>query len=113
VAKGSVRVKVGDVVKAGTPIARVGLSGQTEFPHLHLTVRHAGQMVDPFAPGPVAPGACAPQASMWTPAAARALAYKAGVILNGGFAGAPVSNETIEAGGIASPTSAWSAASAR
>jgi len=105
-AKGSVQVKIGDAVEAGTPIARVGLSGQTEFPHLHLTVRHAGQIVDPFAPGPLTPGACAPQASMWTPQAARALAYKAGVILNAGFAPGPVTNETIEAGGIAAPTAA-------
>ncbi|CAN7168135.1 M23 family metallopeptidase [Phenylobacterium sp. LjRoot225] len=105
-AKGSVRVKVGDVVKAGTPIARVGLSGQTEFPHLHLTLRHASQIVDPFAPVAQGRAACAAQASMWTPEAARALTYKAGVILNSGFAAGPVTNETIEAGGIAALTSA-------
>lgn len=104
-AKGSVRVKPGDVVKAGTPVGKVGLSGQTEFPHLHMTVRRAGQVVDPFAPGPVAPGVCAAKGSMWTPQAAKALAYKEGVILNAGFAGvAEVSNETIEAGGIAPPS---------
>jgi murein DD-endopeptidase MepM/ murein hydrolase activator NlpD len=69
-AQGSVKVKVGDTVKAGTPIGRVGLSGQTEFPHLHITVRHNGQMVDPFAPN-VAMGTCAaPGHSMWTPPAA-------------------------------------------
>jgi hypothetical protein len=108
-AKGSVRVKPGDVVKAGTPIGRVGLSGQTEFPHLHLSVRHAGQMVDPFAPGPDTPGVCGSKVSMWTPQAAQALAYKAGVILNSGFAAAPVSNDAIEAGGIAPPTAASAA----
>lgn len=109
VAKGSVRVKVGAVVKPGTPIARVGLSGQTEFPHLHLTVRHAGQVVDPFAPQAQAQKSCTSQASMWTPQAMSALAYKAGVILNAGFAAAPVTNETIEAGGIAPPTAAAAA----
>lgn len=103
-AEGSLKVKVGDVVKAGTPIARVGLSGQTEFPHLHLSVRHDGQMVDPFAPH-TPMGACgARDASMWTPQAAKALAYKAGVIFNSGFAGGVVSNESVEAGGIAPPT---------
>ena len=102
-AKGSVRVKPGDVVQAGTPMGKVGLSGDTEFPHLHMTVRHAGKVVDPFAPAAPA-GACAAQAPMWTPAAARALYYKAGVILNSGFAGAPVSDEAIEAGAIALPT---------
>jgi hypothetical protein len=109
-ARGSVRVKVGETVKAGTPLGLVGLSGDTEFPHLHLTVRHAGQVVDPFAPQPAAPAACNAQASlqtsMWTPEAARALAYKPGVILNAGFAAAPVTNEAIEAGGVAPPDAA-------
>lgn len=102
-AQGSIRVKVGDMVKAGTPIGRVGLSGDTEFPHLHMTVRHSGQIVDPFEPDPAAK-ACTAQGSMWTPQAQRVLGYKAGVILNSGFAGAPISAEAIEAGGIAPPT---------
>jgi hypothetical protein len=105
-AQGSLKVKVGDAVKAGTPLGRVGLSGQTEFPHLHISVRHDGQMVDPFAPA-LAMGTCgAPAASMWTPQAAKALAYKAGVIFNSGFAGQPITNDDVEAGGIAPPTSA-------
>ncbi len=108
-AQASLSVKVGDTVQAGTALGRVGLSGDTEFPHLHLTVRHAGEVVDPFAPQ-AAPGSgsCSPQASlqasMWTPEAARSLAYKTGAILNAGVAGEPVSNEVIEAGGAAAPT---------
>lgn len=98
-AQGSVRVKPGDEVKAGTPIGRVGLSGDTEYPHVHMTVRHAGQVVDPFSPaGPA--DACAATASMWTPQAAKALAYKPGVIFNAGFAGAPVSYLEVEDGRI-------------
>jgi hypothetical protein len=105
-ARGSVRVKPGDVVKAGDPIGRVGLSGQTEFPHLHFTVRNGSAIIDPFAPQGSASGTCAPQggASLWTPAAQRALAYKAGAILNAGFAGVPLTMDAIEAGGIAAPT---------
>jgi hypothetical protein len=109
-AQGSIRVKVGDQVQAGTPLGRVGLSGDTEFPHLHVTVRHAGQVVDPFAPQPASGARCSAAASLaaslWTPAAARALAYKAGVILNAGFAGDRVTNEAVEAGGVAPPTAA-------
>jgi len=105
-ARGSIRVKVGDAVTAGQPIARVGLSGDTEFPHLHLTVRHAGQVVDPFAPDMSRPAACAAQASLWTAAAQRQMSYKAGAVLNAGFAGAPVTMERLEAGGIAGPTPA-------
>jgi hypothetical protein len=53
-ARGSVTVKPGDRVAGGQSIARVGLSGRTQFPHLHLTVRHRGRVIDPFAFG--APG---------------------------------------------------------
>jgi hypothetical protein len=105
-AKGSVRVKSGDVVAAGQPIGRVGLSGLTEFPHLHFLVRHGDAVVDPFAPDPVAPGACAPQQGLWRPEAARAMAYKAGVILNVGVAGSVVDGPALMAGGIAAPTQA-------
>jgi hypothetical protein len=103
VARGSLAVKVGDTVKAGQPLARVGLSGATEFPHLHFTVRHAGQIVDPFAPDMNNSKACTAQAPLWSPAAAQQMRYKAGVILNVGFAGGPVSMEAVEAGGVAAP----------
>lgn len=86
-AKGSVQVKSGDTVAAGQPIGRIGLSGLTEFPHLHFSVRRGGAVVDPMAPGPVARGSCPTQASLWTPEAARQFAYKDAVILNAGFAG--------------------------
>lgn len=107
-AKGSIGVKVGDQVAAGQSIARVGLSGNTEYPHLHVTVRKDGAMVDPGAPSAAADACDASGAGpgLWAPAAAAALAYKDGAVLNVGFAGAPVSMEGIEAGGIAAPTSA-------
>ena len=104
-ARGSLKVKVGDQVAAGTPIARIGLSGNTEYPHLHLTVRKDGTMVDPSAPE----GACDPASSgagLWSAPAAQAMAYKSGAVLNTGFAGAPVSMAAIEAGGLARPTAA-------
>lgn len=106
-AQGSVRVKVGEAVTAGQPIARVGLSGNTEYPHLHLTVRQAGTTIDPFAPtGPT--DACDPAAppasGLWDAAAASALAYRRGVVLNAGFSATPVSREAAEAGGVQPPT---------
>jgi hypothetical protein len=48
--RGSVRVRMGQSVAAGDELGLVGLSGNTEFPHLDLTVRHNGQVVDPFTP---------------------------------------------------------------
>lgn len=49
-ARGSVAVAPGDSVDTGTPLGRIGLSGQTEFPHLHLAVRKDGAEIDPFDP---------------------------------------------------------------
>lgn len=105
-ARGGMKVKAGDTVAAGQPIARIGLSGMTEYPHLHITVRHGGQVIDPFAPG-LARGACDPQASsaggLWDAAAAKAMSYKPGAVLNAGFSGGPVSAEGLEAGGLPPP----------
>ncbi|MBE7217782.1 MAG: M23 family metallopeptidase [Caulobacteraceae bacterium] len=103
-ARGSVAVKPGEVVRAGQPIGRVGLSGETEFPHLHIGLSHAGAAVDPFAPGPggTPPGACGSGASLWrhTPP------YLTRVVINTGFADRAVDMPAIEAGDIAPPTPA-------
>lgn len=106
-AQGSVRVKVGDTVTVGQPIARVGLSGNTEYPHLHLTVRHGTTTIDPFAPA-AGPNVCDPAASgaagLWDAAAAKALTYRRGAVLNVGFSATATSMEMVEAGGVAPPS---------
>lgn len=51
--QGSVTARSGEVVREGTPLGLVGQSGLAEFPHLHLSVRHNGAEVDPFAPGQI------------------------------------------------------------
>jgi len=96
-ARDSVRVAPGQRVAAGTPLGRVGLSGATEFPHLHFTVRHKGTIVDPFAFGAAA-DSCGGGTSLWRPGLAAALAYRARALLNWGFAVSPVSMDAIEAG---------------
>lgn len=50
-ASGSVQVKEGDQVETGALLGLVGYSGRTQFPHLHLSVRQNGEVVDPFASG--------------------------------------------------------------
>lgn len=105
--QGSLRVKQGDLVAVGQPIGRVGLSGNTEYPHLHLTVRQGTTTVDPMAPA-AAPGACdraaAAGGGLWDPAASQALAYRRGAVLNAGFAAVATPMEVVEAGGIAPPS---------
>lgn len=48
--QGSVRVRKGQVIDAGTALGLVGLSGRTQFPHLHISVRKDGEVIDPFTP---------------------------------------------------------------
>jgi len=102
-ARGSVRVAVGQAVTVGQPLGRIGLSGATEFPHLHFQVRRAGRTVDPF--GSAADGRCGLTATppLWTREAAAGLTYKTGAVLNAGFAAGPVDMEAIEDGRIAAP----------
>jgi murein DD-endopeptidase MepM/ murein hydrolase activator NlpD len=100
-AKGSVRVKPGEPVASGQPIGQVGVSGKTQFPHLHFTVRHNGKIVDPFAHEPQ-PSACGSGGSLWrTPGPG--FAYQPRTLLSSGFASEPVTMQRIEAGALGRP----------
>lgn len=79
--RGSIRVQKGQQVKAGTLLGEVGLSGKTQFPHLHLSVRHNGKVVDPFAVD--TPDSCGAETntSLW----ADPPEYQPGGLLGGGF----------------------------
>jgi murein DD-endopeptidase MepM/ murein hydrolase activator NlpD len=96
-ARGSVRVRPGDKVEAGEPIGRIGLSGATEFPHLHMTVRRRGAIIDPFAADAPA-DACAGGASLWAEPLRAKLAYRGSAVLNAGFAAGPATMAAIESG---------------
>jgi murein DD-endopeptidase MepM/ murein hydrolase activator NlpD len=98
-AKGSVRVKAGDQMTTGQPIGLVGLSGDTEFFHLHFTVRHRGKIVDPFAYG--APeNSCGGGRSIWAASLGEQTQYKPREIIDHGFAGIATTMELIESGEI-------------
>ena len=101
-AQGSLLVKPGDKVEASQPLGRVGLSGMTEYPHLHFSVTFQGKVVEPFAFG--APeGSCGGGQSLWESSLQSALAYKPRVVLNTGFANGEVKMQAIEAGDVARP----------
>lgn len=100
--RGSLRVRGGDRVERGQPLGLVGLSGNTEYPHLHMSVRHKGEVVDPFlglAGRPSGEGECGPgDAPLWSPAALDALAYTPAAIYNVGFAPSPPKAEDVRDG---------------
>ncbi len=96
VRRGSVRVKPGDTVRAGDELALVGLSGQTEFPHLHFALRHADQRLDPFSGAAAAAGCEAPDRPLWRDPARPG--YEPVALYNAGFATSPPDIEAIRAG---------------
>jgi hypothetical protein len=63
--QGSVAVKTGQPVKAGEKLGEIGLSGDTEFPHLHFEVAHAGKLVDPFTDQPAEAGCAIGGHQLW------------------------------------------------
>lgn len=64
--QGSIAVKPGDRVKTGQRLGQIGLSGNTEFPHLHLTIRQDGTALDPFAPEPTTACGTVPPDTLWS-----------------------------------------------
>jgi hypothetical protein len=94
-ARGSIQVARGQHVETGTPLGHVGLSGNTEFPHLHFNVFTGRAKVDPFAYG-AERDSCGRGKTLWNDLARAALAYRRGQVINAGFAAEPVTNEQIE-----------------
>lgn len=92
---GSVVVRPGQAVARGERLGRVGLSGDTEFPHLHFSVRKGEEKIDPFAYG-LTPNSCGDAASLWSSGASAELRYKPVEILNAGFASKAVSMREVE-----------------
>lgn len=60
--KGSVSVAFGDVVEAGATLGYIGMSGVTEHPHMHMTVKKGDAVIDPFT-GRAASGDCGLEAA--------------------------------------------------
>jgi hypothetical protein len=107
--RGSVSVRPGETVAAGTRLGAVGYSGAAEFPHVHFEVRREGKSLDPFAPA--APeGACTAGGDpegFWQASVKDALAYQPARILDFGFAAGRVNLDDVEAGtAIPEPASA-------
>ncbi|WP_270726738.1 M23 family metallopeptidase [Shimia sp. Alg240-R146] len=79
--QGSVQVTTGEVVATGQVLGHVGLSGRTQFPHLHISVRHKGRVVDPFSPNGSADTCGESQNALWTDP----LEYVPGGLIRAGF----------------------------
>jgi murein DD-endopeptidase MepM/ murein hydrolase activator NlpD len=83
----SVAVRLGQQVAAGDRLGLVGLSGRTEFPHVHFGVFHRGRPLDPFVGADEWTGCGPGPGALWSEAALAALAYRPSGLLAAGFAG--------------------------
>ena len=97
--QGSVTVVRGQTVQKGDVLGEVGMSGRAEFPHVHLSVRHKGAVIDPFDPdGTITCGAVETD-TLWTDLPP----YRAGGIVNIGTSGAVPDFSDIRANTVMGP----------
>lgn len=100
--KGTVAVKRGDHVARGQKLGLIGLSGNSDFPHVHFAVTHKNRLLDPFTGGEPSQTCGTAGESLWSPAAQAQLPYRVGGLLSAGFLGRLPSHREIM-DGIAQP----------
>lgn len=85
--RGSVRVKPGDRVTPGEMLGLVGLSGRTEFPHLHFQIHHRGVLIDPFVGVTDETGCSVNERPLWLNSQSIGLRYRGVGMIDAGFTG--------------------------
>ena len=96
--RGSIRVRGGESVERGHLLGFVGLSGKTAFPHVHLTVRRNGQVVDPFTGRLQSAGCGGEEKPLWR--ADAHVAYEDVALYNAGFSDSRPDAEAIRNGHV-------------
>ena len=87
----SVAVAKGDKIARGSVLGQIGLSGKTEYPHLHFQMMHKGKVIDPFT-GLNMESGCrihTTKQPLWESTALKQLAYSKTQILGMGIADTP------------------------
>lgn len=98
---GSLLVKEGDAVEMGQLIGAMGMSGRTEFPHLHFGVLQYGKPIDPFVGYANGYDCTKPKRNpLWSAEAWEIDAYKPSGILGGGFTAQEVTVANVWRGGM-------------
>lgn len=93
--KGSIAVVQGQKVLAGEPIGTIGTSGMAQFPHLHLTVRRNGRIVDPFTGKEPEQGCSGDVAQTWWQDDTLLKQANSSQLIGAGLAGEPVNHDEL------------------
>ncbi|MEQ9491064.1 MAG: M23 family metallopeptidase [Alphaproteobacteria bacterium] len=96
--RGSISVAEGDTVSAGQKIGMIGLSGLSEFPHLHFEVRQNNIVVDPFTGAGAETGCGVPVQPLWADATLQQLQYIPSLVMRIGFSDRELNRAAIEYG---------------
>ncbi|MBT5415779.1 MAG: M23 family metallopeptidase [Rhodospirillaceae bacterium] len=91
---GSISVVEGQTVARGESLGLVGMSGRAEFPHLHITLRQAETVLDPFTGLPQGSSCDERGTPVWS--ADTGLSYRPFVLQSIGFASAPVERSALQ-----------------
>ncbi|MBO6827451.1 MAG: M23 family metallopeptidase [Sneathiella sp.] len=97
--KGSITVEKGQRVKKGEVLGYIGMSGLTDFPHLHFEVRYRNRQIDPFTGLERDRGCDNKKFTLWSDIALRQLSYKPTFFVNTGFSETrPTNRQDVESG---------------
>lgn len=77
----SIAVEIGQRVGLQTTLGQIGMSGRTKFPHLHVSLRKDGRVVDPFNAVPLNYCGDEDAKSLW----ADKITYRPSGFVNAGF----------------------------
>ncbi len=105
-ARNSISVRTGDSVKRGQRIGRMGLSGATQFPHIHVSVRKDGKVIDPVTgrlPGAICGSANRAKSLFSTEALDILQRSRFRHFVEDGFAGQTVNGKQVLQGGYQQP----------
>lgn len=94
--RGSVVVGAGDQVVRGQMLGLVGMSGLTEFPHVHFEVNDRGSFLDPFTGGLQHEGCNLDGGTLWRADIEETLRYPRTLIMRQGFADEALNRASVE-----------------
>lgn len=100
--EGSVAVKPGQAVKRGERLGEVGASGLAQFPHVHITVRVDGNVVDPSTGRALTDGCLQDRAEarpLFAPDVLKALGHGGPQIVEAGLTGAVFDHDVLVVSG--------------